>query len=646
MAKKSNFEIAFELGAKMDPSMKKTFSDAQKRIGNFAGSVGKAVKTGAKVAAGMGAAFVGIGSAAFAMTKKVTASFDAISKGAQRVGVSSDFYQEMDFWASQNGLSHENMEKAIGRLNQRVGMAADGNKKYADALTDLGVNMDDVKNGTVSTEEVMAQSIQSLSEMTNGNKQAALASDLFGTKLGRELLPSLQEGALSIEDAKKKAEELGIVIGEDSLNAGVKFQDTWDQMKRSMTTAGQQIIAKLIPKFQKMLDWVIENMPAIQNKISNALSMAGDIAEKAGDLLASGLEKAQPIIDWIGNTGIPMARDAIQTIVEKAKEFYQFISKNWSTIKPLLIGLGTALVIVKGSMIALSVVQVVTGFLKGFKAATIAGRLAMLGLNGAMLANPAFWIIAAFMAVIAIGIAVWKNWDTVKTYLLIAWEAIKAAVSTVGTAISNAFTSAYNWVIGLFTGIGEWFTGIFTSVQNTATTAGTWISDNFTAAYNAITGLFSGLGDWFTGIWSGVTGVFTGGINSIIGLANSAIDKLNGISVDIPDWVPNVGGSTFGLSIPNIPYLASGGITTGPTLAMIGEGAEQEAVLPLSKLQALLDSPGSTDSNNNLTLQYNPQVIVQGNADKEDVQRALNEDRKKFEKWIEEYLYKKRRVSL
>jgi hypothetical protein len=44
------------------------------------------------------------------------------------------------------------------------------------------------------------------------------------------------------------------------------------------------------------------------------------------------------------------------------------------------------------------------------------------------------------------------------------------------------------------------------------------------------------------------------------------------------------------LGTPNIPYLASGGITTGPTMAMIGEGRENEAVLPLSKLDGMLNA--------------------------------------------------------
>src|SRR3546814_18314393 len=35
--------------------------------------------------------------------------------------------------------------------------------------------------------------------------------------------------------------------------------------------------------------------------------------------------------------------------------------------------------------------------------------------------------------------------------------------------------------------------------------------------------------------------------------------------------------------IPSIPFLAEGGIVTGPTLAMIGEGANDEAVIQLPK---------------------------------------------------------------
>lgn len=80
-------------------------------------------------------------------------------------------------------------------------------------------------------------------------------------------------------------------------------------------------------------------------------------------------------------------------------------------------------------------------------------------------------------------------------------------------------------------------------------------------------------------IWKGLVNAFLDILEATI---NSVIKMLNTIHVDIPDWVPVLGGKHFGINIPplNIPRLANGGITTGATLAQIGE-AGREAVLPL-----------------------------------------------------------------
>ena len=90
-------------------------------------------------------------------------------------------------------------------------------------------------------------------------------------------------------------------------------------------------------------------------------------------------------------------------------------------------------------------------------------------------------------------------------------------------------------------------------------------------------------------------------INAVISAINWVIDKINGISVTIPSWVPIIGGTTLGFNIPTIPTLAEGGIATSATLAEIGEGAEPEAVLPLSKLAEMLDGAGAGDNNDNST---------------------------------------------
>jgi hypothetical protein len=90
--------------------------------------------------------------------------------------------------------------------------------------------------------------------------------------------------------------------------------------------------------------------------------------------------------------------------------------------------------------------------------------------------------------------------------------------------------------------------------------------------------------------------------NGIAAAWNNTFGKL---SFSIPKWVPGIGGKGF--EVPNIPMLANGGIVTGPTLAMIGEGGESEAVIPLSRLDQMTGGGG------NVTIHVSggdPQAVV------------------------------------
>jgi hypothetical protein len=105
--------------------------------------------------------------------------------------------------------------------------------------------------------------------------------------------------------------------------------------------------------------------------------------------------------------------------------------------------------------------------------------------------------------------------------------------------------------------------------------------------FGAVKTGFAELADLGKAIFDGIGGAFKGVINAVLfamekGL-NFAIKGLNtildGIDKAAGPWV------NFG-SIPEVklPRLAEGGIVTSPTIAMIGEGREPEAVIPLSKL--------------------------------------------------------------
>ena len=204
--------------------------------------------------------------------------------------------------------------------------------------------------------------------------------------------------------------------------------------------------------------------------------------------------------------------------------------------------------------------------------------------------------------------------------------AVSAFISPIVQTIVTGFQTAYQWVSNLFTTIGGYVsTGIgyltqfvafigegFSAALQIYLDAAAAVFGSFSASISAVidavittiggiidflTGVFTGnwsmawqgIVDAFGGIFSGIQALATAPINGVIALINSLIGKINSVSFDVPPWVPGVGGKHFGFDIPSIPALAEGGIATAPTLAMIGEGAESEAVMPLSKLKALLN---------------------------------------------------------
>ena len=137
-------------------------------------------------------------------------------------------------------------------------------------------------------------------------------------------------------------------------------------------------------------------------------------------------------------------------------------------------------------------------------------------------------------------------------------------------------------------------------------------------------------------------------MNGVISAINSVFEKIGGIHISVPDWVPGLGGKEFGFELPQIPALASGGIVTSPTMALIGEGSEPEAVLPLSKLESAISSitPSSVNEGD-VNITFSPVINVNGGTGDayEQVSRALSEGVANFESQMRQYFGQRRRLS-
>ena len=225
--------------------------------------------------------------------------------------------------------------------------------------------------------------------------------------------------------------------------------------------------------------------------------------------------------------------------------------------------------------------------------------------------------VSAIGLAVAAGILIYKNWDKIKAKAVElgakiseVWGNIKTGVSEAVANLVSAFQSNFPLLSAYLSGWWEsvsaaWenvkaiFANIIDFVQNV-------FAGNWSAAWDNIVAIFGN-------VFGMIVNLAKAPINGVISAINWVLEKINSISVTIPDWVPGVGGKTLGFNIPTIPALAAGGIATAPTLAQIGEGGEPEAVLPLSKLAALLDewtkpkpTPGGGTGGGGETVVFSP----------------------------------------
>lgn len=415
-------------------------------------------------------------------------------------------------------------------------------------------------------------------------------------------------------------EKIGKKIGstvQTGIKYGKKVLDVAKRIKDSVGDTIRTISAKLEP--------LRPTFESIQNKAVNL-----------GRKLTDGFTRAGPPIKAFAERYIPKAVEAVAKLADKAMSFANFIIDHWNVIGPIVKGVVASFLTFKG-LNALSntigKVKQLTEVFQGVKGVTgIVGKIQKLsgtfkGLGGIakLVASPfAKWALI-IGAVVAGIILIYKNADK-----------IKAAFSKLGDWIIAKVQPAVDWLNGAADWVGEKWGQAVDFFKN----LGPKIEESLkTMGENVKT--------FFSGIWEGLVDGFKGFINFFIKGINTLIGGANKLSFTAPDWVPGIGGKTIGFNLPTIPLLAKGGIATGPTLAMVGEGREHEAILPLSKLQSLIQRAKGTGGGGGggNVYHYNPHIEVNGGSP-EDVERIMAEDKKRFEKWRKEQEEYERRTRI
>jgi len=361
----------------------KKAQDSGKSLNDFAKKAGQAGKA---IAIGIGAAATALG----ALVVKSAQATDRVDKMSQKFGLSRKGFQEWDYILSQNGATIESMTSGMKTLTNMTDDLMKGNKKATDSFKRLGISMEDVEGK--SQEEVFEMTVKALQGMENATERAAIANDLLG-RSGIELAPLLNAGADSVDLLKNRANELGLVLSDEAIDAGVVFTDTMDSMKRMLAAVATQIGITVMPIIQSLLDWVMENMPTIKEVMGNVFGAIADAMK------------------WV--------------------------SDNAGWLIPVLGGVLAGIVAFK----IITTIATIWGLLTGAIAA--AGGV-MAAFNLIMLANPIGLIAIAIGVLIAAIVALVMNFDKVKAAASKLWDGIKDIFGKISSFVTGIFDSFKN----------------------------------------------------------------------------------------------------------------------------------------------------------------------------------------------------------
>ena len=500
-----------------------------------------------------------------------------------------------------------NLDKVGDAIKEFSIRAIDGSDTTVQAFKDLGYNANAMM-------ETFAGGGEDANNMDDQVKRDALGVSLFGTMwedLGTEAMQAMADASTAAYDTQGALEQINSVRYNDLESA---MQGVKRQAEGILWTIGEQLEPYILDGLNFLSATVIPNVQTAVEKLGG----------------------------YVQSNVIPTIKTAAQ-----------WIGENKDMLLTLAGAIGTAV----GAFMALRTAGQAAGAIKGI--GTVLGTAVkqggLLKTVVGLLGGQFTVIIAIIAAVAGAFVILWNRSEKFRTAVMGIWQKVQPLIQAFGNLVSLIATSLApvlsNLASVVLAGLEAAFVAFAPYIEN--------VIAILTSLIEFVTNVFSGnwgaawqnIVDIFGNVFGMIVNLAKVPINAVISAINWVISKINSISVTIPDWVPGVGGTTLGFNIPTIPALAVGGIATAPTLAMIGEGGEPEAVMPLSKLAALLDEwtkpkpqgGGGPEDGDGDRIVWSPVFNFYGNTTKEEAVEAARMSFAEFKKMYKQMKAEERR---
>lgn len=380
--------------------------------------------------------------------------------------------------------------------------------------------------------------------MANNGIEADKAANSLKTGLARLVSPA-KDGATAMEN-------LGISVtnADGTMKDTITIQKELHEAFATLSESEQIAAASAIFGKNQMAPWLalINSAPGDVSKLSSALQEQGTASGMASEMMSGfggSIEKLKSSIDVaavsLGEALAPMISKVVGW-VQKGVEWFNSLDERTrtiiATVGVAVAALGPVLLILGSLFSAIgSIIGVIS---------SVAGALALIP-------NPISIVIAAIGALIAIGVALYKNWDTIKEYAGIVKD----------------------WVVQKFTALKDGVANAFNSLKTTA-----------------------------ANVWNAIRFAITNPIDTAVAFVRSAVEKIKGFFSGLKLELPHIKlphfsiQGSFSLAPPSIPTISvdwykNGGIFTKPTIfpngVGVGDAIGGEAVLPLKKLWDEMD---------------------------------------------------------
>lgn len=350
---------------------------------------GKIEEVGRKLS-GISAGAAAVGTGLLKLGYDAVTSADDINTLAKQTGISTDEIQKMQYAADLVDVSLEDITGALRKMKTHMDPTNETFQK-------LGVSVTNADGSLRSATDVFYDSIDALSKVQNETERDQLAMALFG-KSADQLAGIIDDGGAALKQYGTEAENLGLIMSGETLDALNQTNDVIDQTKARLAGTMAQIGA--------------------------------DVATVLGPALEKGAE-------WIG------------TITAKLRELTPEQTETILKIVGIVAAIGPVLVI-GGKLIA-----------------GVGSLISILGSVVGFLGGP---LTIAIAAIIAVGVLLYKNWDTIKEKATELWNGVKSTFESIKTTVSNVVSSVVGKMQALWNKISSTFNSIKDKVSSVINT--------------------------------------------------------------------------------------------------------------------------------------------------------------------------------